>query len=406
MSFLAPLRDTLAEPNYRRYTLGNSVSLVGTWIQRVAVGWLAWELTHSATWLGVVAFADLCPAVILGPLGGAIADRVSPISIVRLTQIAMLIATVALSILTVSGAISIELLTALVFLQGAAQGFGQPARLALVYRLVPRERLPTAVALNAVVFNTARFVGPMFAGAALVVSGPGLAFSINAVSFIAFIAVLYRLDLPANKDAKASGKDSPSLLSEIAQGARYAFSHPHIGPLLLLAILLAVAVRPYVELLPGFADRVFGGGAAELAIMSSAIGLGAIVAGLYLAATAGTEPRARRVFLSAGIAALSVLLFALSEAFPVALIGLTISGGAMAVAGVTVQTALQLHVGTDYRARVMSLYGLVFRSGPAFGALLMGVAADWVGMQLPLVIGATTALLGGAWYWRRLSQKT
>lgn len=405
MSFITPLKATLAEPNYRRYTLGNSVSLVGTWIQRVAVGWLAWELTHSATWLGIVAFADLCPAVLLGPLGGAIADRIAPLSIVRWTQLAMFIVTVVLSALTVVDYINIEMLTALVFLQGIAMGFGQPARLALVYRLVSREHLPTAVALNAVVFNTARFVGPMFAGAALVASGPDLAFTINAVSFIAFIIVLYRLQLDDGADNNKRQKPTASLLEDIRLGASYAFSHQRIGPLLLLAILMAVAVRPYAELLPGFADRVFAGGAVELAMMSSAIGLGAIIAGLLLAATAGTEPRASRVFLAAGAAAISVFLFALSEAMVIALLCLAVSGAAMAVLGVTVQTALQLHVGTDYRARVMSLYGLIFRSGPALGALVMGVAADWIGMQAPLAIGTSIAALGGAWYWRRLSQR-
>jgi MFS family permease len=402
-SVTSPLRQTLSQPNYRRYAAGNAVSLIGTWIQRVAVGWLAWELTGSATWLGIVAFADLFPVIVLGPIGGATADRRPALAIVLLVQIVVMVLSGVLTAVTAMDAINIYGLTALVLAQGIFMGFGQPARLALVYQLVPRENLANAVAFNSVVFNLARFVGPVLAGGALVASGAAAAFAINTLSFIAFIIALMRIELPvAKQGGQARSNDDTGLAHQIWHGARYAFGHARIGPLLLLASLLSVAVRPYVELFPAFADEVFNGDAGTLAIMSSSVGLGAMVAGLAMAARRPGDAHLARVFVSAGITALSVLWFALTESYPVALFVLAVSGGAMVITGVTVQTALQLSVDTAYRARVMSLYGIMFRSGPALGALVMGIAADSFGLRAPLAIGAVAALTTGLLYWRRV----
>lgn len=379
------------------------MSLLGTWIQRVAVGWLAWELTGSATWLGIVAFADLFPVIVLGPIGGAMADRRPALAIVLVVQIAVMVLAGILTALTALEAINIHALTALVLAQGVFMGFGQPARLALVYQLVPRENLANAVAFNSVVFNLARFVGPVLAGGALVISGAAFAFAINTLSFVAFIIALMRIQLPAEQHVKRSrANDDTGLAHQIWHGARYAFAHTRIGPLLLLASLVAIAVRPYVELFPGFADQVFDGGAGTLAVMSSSVGFGAVIAGLTMASRKPADVGITQVFVSAGVTALSVLAFALTRNYAVALVALAISGGAMVVMGVTVQTALQLSVDTAYRARVMSLYGIIFRSGPAIGALAMGIAADSFGLRTPLAVGATAALAAGLLYWWRL----
>jgi MFS family permease len=371
-------------------------------MQRVAVGWLAWDLTHSGTWLGIVVFADLFPTVLFGPIGGVVADRMSPLTIARLTQAAAMLMAGALWALTFAGAIDIYSLTALVFAQGAALGFGQPARLALVYQLVSREHLSSAVAFNSVYFNLARFIGPMLAGAALVWNGAATAFGLNALSYIAFIVALMTIKLtPAEPTKAGRGQAKKTMWAEVSEGARYALGHARIGPLLILATLLSITVRPYAELLPGFADRVFHGGAAELAMMSSAVGLGAMIAGLRIANRAGSDLKLESVFVSAGVASIAVLGFALTDHFPLALALLMVAGGGMVTTGVTVQTSMQLAVDTEFRARVMSLYGLMQRSGPASGALLMGVAADWFGLSLPVAVGASLALLFGARYWYR-----
>ncbi len=390
--------DTLRQPNYGRYAAGNAVSLVGTWVQRVAVGWLTWDLTHSGTWLGIVAFADLAPAVLLGPLGGAVADRLPPVRITLVCQALAMLQSAALCLLTALGLITPTLLAGLILAQGIVMGFVQPARLSLVYALVPRDHLPTAIAINSVVFNTARFIGPAIAGFVLVTSGPALAFGLNTASFLAFIVALTSLSLAR---APVDAGVRRSLLRDVYDGARYAFGHDLIGPILIFSIAVSVSLRPYVELLPGFADAVLGGGAAELAILSSAIGLGAMLAGTWLARRGAALVTVRFVVLCAGVASVAVIGFAVSRHIVPAAACVFVAGGAMVLAGVTTQTLLQLNVAPALRGRVMSLYGLVFRSGPAIGALLMGIASEWVGLSWPVAVGASLALVAGAGFWHR-----
>jgi MFS family permease len=391
----SPLLATLALRDYRRYASGNAFSLIGTWMQRVGVGWLMWQLTGSGTWLGIVAFADLAPAIVLGPLGGAIADRVSPLRITFIAQALCMIIAAALAVTTAMGHITPGLLAFLVALQGMAMGFHQPARMALIYRIVDREHLPSAVAFNSVLFNTARFIGPAAAGAVLVLSGPALVFAINSASFLFFLAALATLKVEAPTSSAGADPANTSIIEEVLDGARYAARHPVIGSILLFSAILSFALRPYVELLPGFVDRVLGGGAAELAALNAAAGLGAVVAGLWLAARGGALATRGFALVVSAVAALAILGMALSTQPAYAMAFVVIAGAAMVMAGITVQTLIQLAVDGPYRGRVMSLYGLMFRSGPAFGALIMGVASEWVGLQWPIAVGACLALIVG-----------
>ena len=181
---------TLRNPSYGPYVAGNSLSLVGLWVQRVAIGWLTWELTGSAAWLGIVSLADLAPALLVGPFAGAYADRADRLRIVRIAQTLAMLQALALAALTAASLMRIELLVALVLANGIVVGINQPARLSLVSSLVPRADLPTAVAINSIVFNLARFIGPALAGVLIVQSGPAAAFAFNALSFVCFLVVL------------------------------------------------------------------------------------------------------------------------------------------------------------------------------------------------------------------------
>ncbi|MGI9507782.1 MAG: MFS transporter, partial [Geminicoccaceae bacterium] len=285
MSLLAGLRHiprTLGQPNYGIYVAGNSLSLIGSWMQRVAVGWLAWELSGSGAVLGLVAFADLAPTLMIGPFGGALADRLDRRRLLTIGQSINMVLSFVLAILTASGMMTVPLLVMIIGLNGAVIGINQPARLALVAGLVPREHLPTAVAINSLVFNLARFIGPAIAGLVILYFSIALVFLLNALSFISFLVALNRLDLPAI-DHRSGGARQPSMLQAIGEGLRYVVRHPGIGPLLALNATLAITARPYVELLPGFAGAVFDRGAGGLAMLSSAVGMGAIAAGLFLA---------------------------------------------------------------------------------------------------------------------------
>jgi MFS family permease len=403
MPLLTGLRlipQTLGQPNYGIYVAGNSLSLIGTWMQRVAVGWLAWELSHSGTVLGLVAFADLATTLMTGPFGGVLADRLDRRLLLTIGQSINMMLSFALALLTASGLITVPLLILLIGLNGAVIGINQPARLALVSALVPRDHLPTAVAINSLVFNLARFIGPAIAGIVILSFGTALVFFLNAFSFISFLIALNRLDLP-KVDRRSNGESPSPMLQAIAEGLRYVAGHKGIGPLLALHATMAVTARPYVELLPGFAGAVFERGAGGLATLSSAVGLGAIAAGLFLAQRGPRKGLADTAMLAALLIALSALGLALSPTFWVAVAAVTMGGFGMVVAGVGTQTLMQTSVDDEVRGRVLSLFGLVFRSGPAIGALVMGVASERVGLRWPLAVGAMIGAAAFAYIWQR-----
>jgi MFS family permease len=199
MTRLGAIPRTLAHRNFGIYVAGSSVSLIGNWMQRIGVGWLAWELSHSGAILGLVAFADLFPTIAIGPFGGALADRFDRLRLLRIAQTLIMMQAFLLFALTATGLITVELLIGLVLLGGVVIGINQPARLALAPSLVPRSDLATAVAINSIVFNLARFVGPALAGLVIVWWGVGMVFALNALSFLAFLFALARIrvELPA-----------------------------------------------------------------------------------------------------------------------------------------------------------------------------------------------------------------
>ncbi|MGH6915848.1 MAG: MFS transporter, partial [Geminicoccales bacterium] len=281
---------------------------------------------------------------------------------------------------------------------GVVVGFNQPARLALAPSLVPRADLATAVAINSIVFNLARFIGPALAGVVIVWAGVGTVFALNALSFLAFLFALARLQLPAIAFDRQAQR---SMLGAIGEGLRYAAGHPGIGPILLLHAVLAVSARPFVELLPGFAADVFGRGASGLAMLGSAVGLGAVFGGLWLAQR---HEQARLTPIALGssfLVVLSILGFALSSWFLAAIVCVTLAGLGMVVAGIATQTLLQTAVEEGMRGRLLSLFGLIFRGGPALGALVMGVASEAVGLQAPLAVGTIVGLVAAGLIWRR-----
>ncbi len=390
----ARIARALQNPNYGIYTAGNSVSLIGTWMQRVAVGWLTWQLTGSGAWLGAMAFADLFPTVLIGPFAGAAADRWDRRRALRTGQSLMLAQALVLFVLTATGLITIWSLLALTLFAGVVVAFNQPTRLALIPSLVRREDLTAAVATNSIIFNSARFLGPAAAGVIIVTGGVAAAFAANAACTAALVLALTRIRLEdGGRDGKAS---RGGLLAEVGEGLGYAARHGGIAPLLLLLLAAGLCARPFVELLPGFADAVFRAGAEGLAAMTSSVGLGAIAGGLWLARRDGPDGLAAVALASPLVLALAIFGFVASDRLWLALPALALAGFAMVAGGVGTQTLLQLAVEGRLRGRVLSLYGLIFRGGPALGALVMGALSEVFGLRLPLAAGAGLAALAGA----------
>jgi MFS family permease len=385
--------------NFRIYFAGNATSLVGTWMQRVAAGWLAWELTHSPTWLGIVAMADFFPTIFLGPLGGALADRYSRVTIMIITQVFAALASLALCAMTLLDVITPEWLVVLVALSGVAIGLYQAARLAIAPSLVPPESITTAIALSSICFNGARFVGPAIAAWVIADFGSGYAFGFNAVSYVWLIIALAMLRIPKRK--KRGDGRMPSLFGEMSEGVRFCMRSGGIGPLLLILIVSAISVRGAMELLPGFADNVFGVGASGFGYLVGAAGGGATIGGLYLAHRGGRQDVARIALIGTLIAALANILLVATDIYVVGLIACCFGGLGLTVAGVATQSAFQFAVTGSMRGRVLSLYGTIYIGGPALGALIVGSIAEWTGLRLPLFAGALICLAVWLAIWMR-----
>src|SRR6516164_575098 len=388
-----------AHRNYRIYAGGNALSLIGIWMQRVAVGWLAWTLAHSGTWLGVMSMAEFFPVVFLSPLAGALADRRDRVGIIRITQIAGSIEATLLAVLVYTGTITIELLFALTLLLGVFNAVAQPSRLALIPTLVDRAALPSALAINAIIFNTARFLGPAVAGIVIARVSVGAAFAVNATTYVVFLVAMSNLGgLPALPVAATQ-----SVLKASAEAYVYASRHPGIAPMLLLFTVTTIGTRGFVELFPGFADSVFGRGPEGLSMLTSTVGLGAICGALWMLMRPAITGLTRLVLGNTLVISLAILVFTATDRFILALPCVFLAGTAMTITGIGAQTLLQAAVDIRMRGRIMALYGMIFRAGPAVGAVLMGSLSERFGLRLPLALGALISC--GFWAWTRLKQR-
>ena len=390
-TFPRGLPRALGHRDYLIFLTGDFASHTGSWLQRVAVGWLTWELTGSATWLGVIAFMDLAPAVFVSPIAGAYADRVDRLGFIKLTINLTLLQPVALAVLYFSGAMNIWWLFALSLYHGVANAASLPARLAIVPSLVPRADLSSAIALGSVVFNLSRFAGPAAAGVIIATAGLGMAFVVNALTFFVFALTLAMLRIEAEPAREAEGH----ILADVAQGFRYIASHPGIGPVMGLLIVSAILARPFIDLLPGFAAEIFGRGAEALAWMVSVTGLGAGCGALWLSLRDSIKGLTGIAVGFVLVAGLGLLIFTATDIFWVALPALFVTGSGIAVSAIGVLTLVQSAVVPNMRGRVVSLYGIVLRPPVAGGAVLCIVAWAWAIRRLEFVALSLEAAPGG-----------
>jgi len=383
----------------RLYFAGQWVSLVGTWMQRVAVSWLVYDLTGSALLLGLIGFSNQFPAFIVAPFAGALADRWSRYRMVVAAQIASMAQAVVLAAIVLTGAVQVWHLVALSAVGGLISGVDIPARQTLLVRLVRgSEDLPNAIALNSSLFNSARLVGPAIAGVLIGWVGEGPVFALNAVSYLGAIGALAALHLTEETTEPAG-----PVLRNIAGGFVYAFRFEPIRDLLSLLAMVSLVGIPYVVLLPVFAGNILGGGASTLGLLTSCAGFGAVLGAFSLASRDTVVGLGRVIVRASALFGAALVAFAFSEILWLSCSLLVAIGFAVMVITASVNTLLQTLVDDAMRGRVMSLYTMAFIGMSPLGSLVGGAIATRYGAPLAVSLGGLGCLALAVWFSRRLA---
>jgi len=401
LSLNSRLALPLKNATYGIYAAGNGVSLIGTWMQRISVSWLTWELTHSGLWLGIVAFADFLPALVVGPIAGAVADRSDQLKVVKISQWISLGQATVLCALTAADRLNIWSLVALTGFQGGVVAFNQPARLALIPSLVAESDLGSAVAINSVIFNLARFIGPMLAGVVIVWSGIAAAFAANALSYVAFLLALLCINIEV---VRKEPRKRRNFLADLKDGIRYTATHPVIAWLLLLLAAIGVGGRPLNQLLPAFSVRIFHLAAGGFSVLASAAGAGAILGGLWVGHRSQSLDLMIVAMVTSLVGAVAAICASATETMWIAVPSIAVFGFCFSSAGIAIQTVIQLSSDRAMRGRVMGLYGLIFRGAPAIGALIAGLASVHFGLRWPVILGALIVMAAALWMLRKRDQ--
>jgi MFS family permease len=384
--------------NFRLFFAGQGASMLGTWIQQIAQSWLVYRLTGSPLLLGVTGFAGQFPILLLAPLAGLLSDRIDRKRLLVITQTLLMLQALALAALALSGLVEVWHVLVLALFYGAVMGFDTPVRQSLLIELVgDRADLPNAIALNSMLMNSSRLVGPSIAGLLLAVASEGTCFLINALSFAAIIAAALALRIPARAARYQAG-----LRQGLAEGVRYAWSFVPIRMLLPMVALVSFTASPYVTLMPVVAKEVLGGGAHTLGFMVGAAGLGALAGTTWLATRGTVRGLGTVIAIAAAIAGIGLAFVSFSHALWLSLPAMICVGFGIIVTAASVNTIVQTIVDDDKRGRVMSFYTMSFLGIAPLGALTAGALASYIGAPNTLLAGGICCLAGAVRFWRLL----
>jgi MFS family permease len=383
---------SLNNPNYRRYFTGQSISLVGTWMQTIAQSWLVLQITGSGTAVGLLVAVQTLPVLLLGPYGGVVADRVDKRKLMIVLQAMMGVLALVLGLLTITHHVKLWEIFTLALLLGLNNCFENPARQAFVLEMVGSADLRNAVSLNSVLVNVARAVGPAIAGAIIAAGGIGVCFLLNAVSFVAVVASLMGMDVAALRPSPPTMRAKGQLL----EGFRYVRRTPEIGVPLLMMALVGCLAYEFQVVLPVVAKDTFNGGAQVYGFMTGAMGVGAVVGGLYVAARGRTGMRA--MVHSSAIFGVVIAAAAVAPTLWLELIALACVGAASVGFLSKGNSTLQLQASPSMRGRVMALWAVAFLGSTPIGGPIAGAVSEQFGGRIGLALGAVScvvaALLG------------
>jgi MFS family permease len=387
--------------NYRLFFSGQSISLIGTWMQRLAMPWLVYHMTGSVLILGVVSFAGQIPTFLLSPVAGVLTDRWSRYRVLLVTQIISMIQASILVWLCLAGIIQIWHIIVLSIALGCINAFDVPARHSFVIDMVEKkEHLGNAIALNSLMFNGARLIGPSIAGIMLASTGEGICFLLNAVSYIFVIISLMMMKLKT----KEVRKKKSEILKELKEGLNYTFGFPPIKHLILLLGIASLMGMSYTVLMPVFAKEILHGGSHAYGFLMGAAGFGALVGALFLASRESVLKMGRIVPAAAILFGVGLLILSFSRNFPLSLVLMVFIGLGMMMQTAASNTIIQTITDDDKRGRVMSFYTMAIMGTAPFGSLMAGGLAKIIGTPATIFAGGIATIIGALFFLRKLPE--
>jgi len=389
----------LRHRNFRLFFGGQTISLIGNWMTRIATAWLVYRLTSSALLLGMVSFMGQIPTFLLAPVAGVWVDRLNRRKVLVWTQALSMVQSLALAGLTLSHHITILWILALAAMQGLINAFDMPGRQSFLVQMVEdRHDLGNAIAINSSMVNLARLVGPALAGAVIAASSEGWCFLIDGVSYIAVIASLLAMRI----DVAPAKRKETSTFIEIKEGWTYVSSFLPVRTILLLFCLVSLMGMPFVVLMPIFAVKVLRGGPDTLGFLMGAVGVGALISAISLAARKSVRGLIRMIAIAAAVFGAGLIGFGLSQTLWLSMVMAFVAGMGMMQGMAASNTIIQTLVPEDKRGRVMSYYTMAFVGMAPFGSLLAGGMASAIGAPITVVVNGAVVMLGAAWFASRL----
>lgn len=389
----------LRHRNFRLFFGGQSISLIGTWMTRVATSWLVYRLTKSALLLGTVGFAGQIPTFLLAPLAGVVVDRIDRRKVLVWTQALAMVQSLVMAWLTLSHRITITQVLALSAFQGVVNAFDMPGRQSFMVKMVEdRADLSNAIAINSSMVNLARLVGPSLAGILIAATNEGWCFFVDGVSYIAVIASLLMMRVPVDTEQR----EHPSMLAQLHEGWTYVSGFLPIRSILLLFALLSLMGWPFMVLMPIFAVQVLHGGPHTLGFLMAAVGVGSLASALSLVARRSVRGLTKMIPIAAVAFGMGLIAFGLSHSFWLSMPMMLLTGFGMMQGLTSSNTIVQTLVEEKMRGRVMSYYTMAFVGMAPFGSLLAGALANAIGAPHTVIVSGVACLVGAAWFWSRL----
>lgn len=383
---------SLQSPTYRRYYIGQAVSMIGTWVQSVALMWLAYKLSGSTWFTGLIGFLASAPYLFLSPVAGVLGDRLPRRKILITVLSLLMVQAAVLAILTGLHLITMPILAALALFAGICNAFETPTRQSFYVQLLEkREDLPNAIALNSILMNGSRLVGPSLGGLIIAVAGETACFAINALTYFAVLASLFSIRVVHRKPERAASHP----LADLAEGWRYAMGFAPVRRMLFTLGFVSLSISPYTTLMPAIAVQTYGKGAELVGLFIGAVGLGAVVSAVSLARRTTIRGLGKWIGIAAMAAGLGAIGFSLSRTVWASALLMMMAGFGMFMTGATVNTIIQSIVDEDKRSRVMSYFTMFFIGSAPLGHLAGGYLAEHIGAPNTFLAGGCVALATG-----------